>query len=178
MACTCGKVPSRCETACTRQDSPPTRKRYHGGLWHSTIACLHHGAFEGFLGLGMAVQSHGHIGGKANAQSGDPKSRDSPRSPPRPQICTQASRIGRPAMPNCHRPSHHANSRVYSPTYCIGLSCAINMRAAFMTLDLLAAIFGFALVTAGTPGPNNLMLMASGANFGFRRTVPHMLGMG
>src|SRR6056297_2082112 len=47
-----------------------------------------------------------------------------------------------------------------------------------MTLDLLAAIFGFALVTAGTPGPNNLMLMASGANFGFRRTVPHMLGIG
>jgi len=28
-----------------------------------------------------------------------------------------------------------------------------------------------------TPGPNNLMLMASGANFGFRRTVPHMLGV-
>ena len=49
---------------------------------------------------------------------------------------------------------------------------------AYMTFDLLAAIFGFALVTAGTPGPNNLMLMASGANFGFRRTVPHMLGIG
>jgi len=49
---------------------------------------------------------------------------------------------------------------------------------AAMTFDLLAAIFGFALVTAGTPGPNNLMLMASGANFGFRRTVPHMLGIG
>ncbi|NMF98751.1 LysE family translocator [Aromatoleum toluolicum] len=28
-----------------------------------------------------------------------------------------------------------------------------------------------------TPGPNNLMLAASGVNFGFRRTLPHMLGV-
>lgn len=36
----------------------------------------------------------------------------------------------------------------------------------------------FALVTVITPGPNNLMLMASGANFGFRRSLPHMFGIG
>ncbi len=47
-----------------------------------------------------------------------------------------------------------------------------------MTPDLLLALAAFALVTSITPGPNNLMLMASGANFGFRRTVPHMLGIG
>ncbi len=47
-----------------------------------------------------------------------------------------------------------------------------------MTFEFFIVIFTFALVTAGTPGPNNLMLMASGANFGFRRTVPHMLGIG
>ncbi len=35
----------------------------------------------------------------------------------------------------------------------------------------------FAFATSITPGPNNLMLMASGANFGFRRTIPHMLGV-
>ncbi|NIZ14971.1 LysE family translocator [Phaeobacter sp. HF9A] len=46
-----------------------------------------------------------------------------------------------------------------------------------MTYDLLAALALFAFVTAATPGPNNLMLMASGANFGFRRTLPHMLGV-
>lgn len=46
-----------------------------------------------------------------------------------------------------------------------------------MTVATLAALFGFAFVTTVTPGPNNLMLMASGANFGFRRTVPHMLGI-
>ena len=46
-----------------------------------------------------------------------------------------------------------------------------------MTYDLLLALLGFAFVTSVTPGPNNLMLMASGANFGFRRTLPHMLGI-
>lgn len=46
-----------------------------------------------------------------------------------------------------------------------------------MTFDLLMALTAFAFVTSITPGPNNLMLMASGANFGFRRTIPHMLGI-
>ena len=46
-----------------------------------------------------------------------------------------------------------------------------------MTQDLLIALLGFAFVTSVTPGPNNMMLLASGANFGFRRTVPHMLGI-
>ncbi|MCE8514547.1 LysE family translocator [Ruegeria pomeroyi] len=47
-----------------------------------------------------------------------------------------------------------------------------------MTYDLLIALLLFAFVSSITPGPNNLMLMASGANFGFRRSVPHMLGIG
>ncbi|NOD36299.1 MULTISPECIES: LysE family translocator [unclassified Ruegeria] len=47
-----------------------------------------------------------------------------------------------------------------------------------MTYDILMALIVFAFVTSITPGPNNLMLMASGANFGFRRSIPHMLGIG
>lgn len=47
-----------------------------------------------------------------------------------------------------------------------------------MTHDLLAALVLFVFVATATPGPNNLMVMASGANFGFRRTLPHMLGIG
>lgn len=47
-----------------------------------------------------------------------------------------------------------------------------------MMPDAVLALSAFALVSSITPGPNNLMLMASGANFGFRRTVPHMLGIG
>ncbi len=41
----------------------------------------------------------------------------------------------------------------------------------------LTALGTFAFVSAMTPGPNNLMLMASGVNYGFRRSVPHMLGV-
>lgn len=46
-----------------------------------------------------------------------------------------------------------------------------------MTQETLLALIAFAFVTSVTPGPNNLMLMASGANFGLRRTVPHMAGV-
>ncbi|MCP5037133.1 MAG: LysE family translocator [Rhodobacteraceae bacterium] len=46
-----------------------------------------------------------------------------------------------------------------------------------MQLALFPALFTFALVASMTPGPNNVMLMASGANFGFRRTIPHMFGI-
>lgn len=45
------------------------------------------------------------------------------------------------------------------------------------TLSALPAGILFALVTTITPGPNNTMLLASGVNFGFRRTLPHILGI-
>ncbi len=47
-----------------------------------------------------------------------------------------------------------------------------------MTLDTLIAFATFCFVSSITPGPNNLMLMASGANFGIQRTIPHWLGIG
>ncbi len=47
-----------------------------------------------------------------------------------------------------------------------------------MSVDTLFALVLFAFATSITPGPNNMMLFASGVNFGFRRTVPHMLGIG
>ncbi|HSG90287.1 MAG TPA: LysE family translocator [Pseudomonadales bacterium] len=47
-----------------------------------------------------------------------------------------------------------------------------------MSLETLTALALFAFVSSITPGPNNLMLMASGANFGLRRTLPHMAGVG
>lgn len=46
-----------------------------------------------------------------------------------------------------------------------------------MSYELFLALLGFAFVTSVTPGPNNMMLLASGVNFGLRRTVPHMLGI-
>lgn len=47
-----------------------------------------------------------------------------------------------------------------------------------MSLDVFLALIGFAFVTSITPGPNNFMLLASGVNFGFWRTIPHMVGIG
>lgn len=47
-----------------------------------------------------------------------------------------------------------------------------------MTPELLTALAAFAFVSLITPGPNNFMLLASGMNYGWLRTVPHMLGIG
>ncbi|EHS53072.1 Lysine exporter protein (LYSE/YGGA) [Rhizobium sp. PDO1-076] len=47
-----------------------------------------------------------------------------------------------------------------------------------MSIDTLLALILFAFSTSITPGPNNMMLFASGVNFGFRRTIPHMFGIG
>lgn len=45
------------------------------------------------------------------------------------------------------------------------------------SLAWLASALAFAVSMAGTPGPNNAMLTSSGSLWGFRRTVPHMLGI-
>jgi threonine/homoserine/homoserine lactone efflux protein len=47
-----------------------------------------------------------------------------------------------------------------------------------MPLETFLALVLFAFTTSITPGPNNMMLFASGVNFGFIRTLPHMLGIG
>lgn len=46
-----------------------------------------------------------------------------------------------------------------------------------MTPDTALALAAFALVTSISPGPNNIMLMASGANHGIARTLPHAAGV-
>jgi len=46
-----------------------------------------------------------------------------------------------------------------------------------MSLEALLAFSVYAFVTSITPGPSNLMLLASGANFGFARTLPQVLGI-
>ncbi|WP_370807208.1 LysE family translocator [Boseongicola aestuarii] len=54
---------------------------------------------------------------------------------------------------------------------------SVFVNSCAMWTETLLALITFAFVTSITPGPNNLMLMASGANFGFQRTIPHMLGV-
>lgn len=46
-----------------------------------------------------------------------------------------------------------------------------------MTLELLFAFIIYAIVSAITPGPNNMMVMASGLNYGFKKTLPHIAGI-
>ncbi len=46
-----------------------------------------------------------------------------------------------------------------------------------MSVDLLAALLLFVVVTLITPGPNNAMLMTTGLTYGFRRGLPHLMGV-
>ena len=46
-----------------------------------------------------------------------------------------------------------------------------------MDIQALTGLATFAFVSSVTPGPNNLMLMTSGANYGLRRTIPHLMGV-
>jgi threonine/homoserine/homoserine lactone efflux protein len=41
----------------------------------------------------------------------------------------------------------------------------------------LLPLVTYSFVMSSTPGPNNVMLTASGANFGYRRSLPHILGI-
>ncbi|HEX4260960.1 MAG TPA: LysE family translocator [Acetobacteraceae bacterium] len=45
------------------------------------------------------------------------------------------------------------------------------------SLAWLASALAFAVAMAATPGPNNAMVTASGASWGFRRTLPHICGI-
>jgi len=46
-----------------------------------------------------------------------------------------------------------------------------------MSQDTLLALVSFAFVMSFTPGPNNILLTTSGVNFGFVRSIPHILGV-
>ena len=46
-----------------------------------------------------------------------------------------------------------------------------------MSVDFLIALSVFCFVTSITPGPNNLMLLSSGINFGIRRSLGHLFGV-
>lgn len=46
-----------------------------------------------------------------------------------------------------------------------------------MPLELILAFLGFAFASSVTPGPNNMMLVASGVNFGLKRTLWHIAGI-
>ena len=44
-------------------------------------------------------------------------------------------------------------------------------------MEFLWPLATYAFVSSITPGPNNIMLTSSGIWFGFKRSIPHMLGI-
>lgn len=46
-----------------------------------------------------------------------------------------------------------------------------------MTLSLLLSAAIFSFVTSVTPGPNNTFLLASGVNFGLKKSLPYLMGI-
>jgi len=46
-----------------------------------------------------------------------------------------------------------------------------------MSFDSFIALLGIVMASAWTPGPNNMMLAASGVNYGLRATAPHIFGV-
>src|ERR1700743_2831385 len=68
---------------------------------------------------------------------------------------------------------------VYLPPTCPGRRL-LRSRLCEPTVSAMVDPMAFAtysFVMSITPGPNNVMLTASGATFGFRKTVPHILGI-
>jgi len=47
----------------------------------------------------------------------------------------------------------------------------------FYPFTMIISITSFALASTMTPGPNNIMLLSSGLTFGYKRTIPHALGV-
>ncbi len=158
------------------------------------------GAFKRLLrGFGVAVQTDRHIGQKTRADLGrvnhgavafDDAGAFKLLHPAQAGRGRQACAFGKVKVGNasiCRQDAQYPGVYVIKfrhllqglpvcPQDCNLLPLNIG-KTCTMTHDILLALISFAFVTSITPGPNNLMLMASGANFGFRRTVPHMLGI-
>ena len=46
-----------------------------------------------------------------------------------------------------------------------------------MSYEIILSLAVFVFVTTATPGPNNIMLLTSGVNYGFVKSIPHILGI-
>jgi threonine/homoserine/homoserine lactone efflux protein len=64
---------------------------------------------------------------------------------------------------------------------CVKVQIARGQQAqqehSIITIEFAISVFLFALASAITPGPNNVMLMSSGVNFGIRRSLPLVCGV-
>src|SRR5688572_11399547 len=71
-------------------------------------------------------------------------------------------------------------SRPTTTRRCTAPICSANQNPASrvsVSQSLLIAFVMFAAVMFFTPGPNNIMLLSSALTYGFRRTLPHLVGI-
>jgi threonine/homoserine/homoserine lactone efflux protein len=54
---------------------------------------------------------------------------------------------------------------------------ALDLLMELIPLQLFLSLCLFSFVTSVTPGPNNMMLLASGVNFGFKASIRHIVGI-
>src|SRR5690606_20693617 len=73
---------------------------------------------------------------------------------------------------------HDKNWLVVARRWIINRKKQTRYTRVCMPIEIFLALLVFAFTTSITPGPNNMMLFASGVNFGFVRTIPHMCGIG
>ena len=52
-----------------------------------------------------------------------------------------------------------------------------NLTTMGKQMDIFLAVLFFAFSTTITPGPNNVMIMSSGVNYGVKASLPHWLGI-
>jgi hypothetical protein len=169
-------------------------------LWHSRTSAEAPSPFEGqLLGLGVGFQPHGEVGHEAHAQFRRVEHRPVARDHARRLQRLHPAQRGRGAERHAFGQGQVADPPVagqlaqYLAVFFVNVrhllriliqppQIAISCRpgrvmVAPMTFDMLTGLILFAFASSITPGPNNVMLLASGANFGLRRTVPHMLGI-
>src|SRR6185369_7425966 len=72
------------------------------------------------------------------------------------------------------RGAHLPGSGIHRAQRCIPPADRTRNRRMTELLPLAA----YSFVMSVTPGPNNVLLTTSGANFGYRRTLPHIVGIG
>jgi threonine/homoserine/homoserine lactone efflux protein len=70
----------------------------------------------------------------------------------------------------------HDAKNVQDPRNGVGFDERDGIQGGSPVLNELAALVAFAFVGSFSPGPNNAVLWASGIAFGFRRTIPHVVG--
>lgn len=92
-----------------------------------------------------------------------------PPAPPRPRVRRRPRGAG-----CCGRAGPHL---YLGPPAARPYASAQPLRAAATPMTDLLPLMTYCFVMSSTPGPNNVMLTASGANFGYRGALPHILGI-